>query len=83
MKKYFESGMVVSQWTLPPTNVQAETPYYRYTVSEWSQLIAEAGFLIRRIYEPRLTSVQAKQFPELAPCHELPFFLIFDVIKLS
>ena len=38
-------------------------------------MIAEAGFLVRRIHEPRPTQEQVKRIPDLDDCYRLPYFL--------
>ena len=58
-------------------------PYWRNTLTEWSSLLAEAGFLIRRLYEPRPSAEQVQRQPQLRDCDKLPYFLIVDLIKLG
>ena len=58
-----------------------DAPTWRYTLSGWSVLIAEAGFLIRRLDEPRPTEEQVQRNPNLEDCYRLPAFLIFELVK--
>jgi len=54
---------------------------WRRTLGEQSELIADAGFLVRRIYEPRPTSTQVERVPDLDDCYRIPYFLIFDCVR--
>jgi hypothetical protein len=60
-----------------------ETPCWHHTLSEWSDLITKAGFLIRGLHEPRPTAEQVQRNPGLEDCYRLPYFLVFDVLKLE
>jgi 2-polyprenyl-3-methyl-5-hydroxy-6-metoxy-1,4-benzoquinol methylase len=79
--RYFDSGPTVCHWNMQRLKYHWDSPYWRYTLSEWSELIAAAGFLIRRIVEPRPTAEQVAQNPHLEDCYRLPAFLIFDLAK--
>jgi 2-polyprenyl-3-methyl-5-hydroxy-6-metoxy-1,4-benzoquinol methylase len=79
--RYFESGATVCNWNMSRLSYHWVTPSWRYTLSEWSSLIAEAGFLIRRLEEPRPTAEQVQDNPHLDDCYRLPYFLIFDLVK--
>ncbi|HHP7232482.1 MAG TPA: class I SAM-dependent methyltransferase [Xenococcaceae cyanobacterium] len=81
--RYFESGSTVCQWKMHRLKYHWQTPYWRYTLSQWSSLIEKAGFTIRRLHEPRPTLEQVQNKPELEDCYRLPYFLIFDLVKLS
>ena len=79
----FESGPTVCHWRMRRLRSHFDTPYWRHTLTEWSELIAGAGFLIRRLLEPRPTAPQVQRNPELADCYWLPYFLILDLVKLT
>jgi 2-polyprenyl-3-methyl-5-hydroxy-6-metoxy-1,4-benzoquinol methylase len=79
--RYFETGATVCHWNMPRLLYFWDTPCWRYTLTEWSELIARAGFLMRRLLEPRPTAAQVRQCPQLEDCYRLPYFLIFDLIK--
>jgi 2-polyprenyl-3-methyl-5-hydroxy-6-metoxy-1,4-benzoquinol methylase len=79
--RYFESGPAVCHWNMPRLRYRWDTPYWRHTLAEWSALVAEARFLIRRLHEPRPGEEQAQQRPELDDCFRVPFFLIFDLVR--
>jgi hypothetical protein len=71
----------MTHWSMPRLLYFWDTPCWRYTLTEWSELIARAGFLIRRLLEPRPTANQVRQYPRLDDCYRLPYFLIFDLVK--
>jgi hypothetical protein len=58
-----------------------DAPFWRLTLHEWSDLIAGAGFLIRRLYEPRPTAEQVARRPRLEPSARVPTFLIVELVK--
>jgi hypothetical protein len=57
------------------------TPFTRLTFDGWSELIDRAGFIIRRIYEPRPTLEDVVRRPELDDCRDFPSFVVFDLVK--
>lgn len=79
--RYFDSGPTVCNWNMPRLQYRWDTPYWRFTLEQWSEMIANAGFLVRRMHEPRPTVEQVKQRPELEDCSRLPYFLVFDLFK--
>jgi hypothetical protein len=81
--RYFESGPTVCRWGMQRLTYHWDTPYWHHTISEWSALIAEAGFLIRRLLEPRPTVEHVERNPRLEDSNRLPAFLIFDLLKLD
>ncbi|MBN2466161.1 hypothetical protein JXD38_11125 [candidate division WOR-3 bacterium] len=56
------------------------TPIVRLTIDGWSEAIEQAGFLIRRIYEPRPTVEDVAREPQLDDCRDFPSFVIFDLV---
>lgn len=81
--RYFESGPTVCHWKMRRLEYHWNTPYWRYTLAEWSDLTAEAGFLIGRLYEPRPTKEQVDRNPHIEDAYRLPSFLIFELVKLE
>jgi len=57
-----------------------ETPRWYHIFTELSEMVAEAGFMIRRMVEPRPTEEQVRQNPDLDDCHGVPYFLIFELV---
>lgn len=81
--RYFESGARITHWKLGQEQRDWVTPYWHRPLSEWSTLIAEAQFFIRRIVEPHPTPQQIQQHPDLEDCSRIPYFIVFDLIKGS
>jgi uncharacterized protein (DUF1330 family)/ubiquinone/menaquinone biosynthesis C-methylase UbiE len=81
--RYFESGPMVSHWTMQRLAYHWHTPCWHYTLAEWSELIAEAGLTIRRLHEPRPTEEQGTRYPALANVRLVPAVLIFVLVKPS
>ena len=81
--RYFDSGHKLLHWNMARLIYDWATPYWRLTLSEWSQLIDSAGFLIRRIHEPRATGEQVQRLNDLDDCRRLPYFLVFDLVSLG
>lgn len=79
--RYFDSGPARCDWSMPRLAYRWITPYWRRTLEEWTGMAAAAGFLIRRLREPRPTAEQVKDHPELADCHRLPYFLLFELVR--
>jgi len=78
---YFESGPTVLHWTMKRLIYHWDTPYWRHTLTEWSEMIAASGFLIRRIYEPRPTPEQVRHNPHVEDAFRLPYALLFELVK--
>ena len=79
--RYFETGPGECHWNMPRLAYQWTTPCWRRTLEEWCSMIAAAGFLIERLYEPRPDEKQVSMRPELDDCARLPYFLIFRLVK--
>jgi 2-polyprenyl-3-methyl-5-hydroxy-6-metoxy-1,4-benzoquinol methylase len=81
--RYFESGPTVTHWKMRRLTYHWTSPYWRHTLAEWSELIAGAGFLIRRLAEPRPSLEQVARVPHIEDAYRLPSFLIWDVVKME
>jgi 2-polyprenyl-3-methyl-5-hydroxy-6-metoxy-1,4-benzoquinol methylase len=79
--RYFDSGAAVRPWAMERLRYAWDAPFWRLTLHEWSELIAGAGFLMRRLYEPRPTAEQVARHPRLEPSARLPGFLIVELVK--
>jgi SAM-dependent methyltransferase len=79
--RYFDTGATEIRWNMPRLRYQWSTPSWRYTLSEWARLVAEVGFVICQLYEPRPTAEQLARKPDLDDCSRVPFFLVFDLSK--
>jgi hypothetical protein len=78
--QYFEGGESVMHWNMPRLKYQWRTPHWRRTLGEWTELTSSAGFLIRRLLEPRPTRRQVRSNPNLDDCARLPYFLSRDAL---
>jgi 2-polyprenyl-3-methyl-5-hydroxy-6-metoxy-1,4-benzoquinol methylase len=79
--RYFDSGPRVCHWAQAGRDAPWDTPYWRYTLAEWTGMTAEAGFLIRRLHEPRPTEEQVRRIPDLDDSRKVPYFLVYDLLK--
>ncbi len=79
--RYFDSGPQTTRWAMARVKRPWETPHWHRPLSEWSEMIRAAGFIIHRIDEPRPTTDQVKRRPELEDCLRVPYFLLFDLVK--
>jgi 2-polyprenyl-3-methyl-5-hydroxy-6-metoxy-1,4-benzoquinol methylase len=79
--RYFESGRATTEWNMPRLVAHWSTPYWRMTLAESTGLLARAGFLIRRLDEPRPTPEQIAERPDLEDCSRVPFFLVVEAVK--
>ncbi|MBM3315822.1 methyltransferase domain-containing protein, partial [candidate division WOR-3 bacterium] len=81
MGRYFDTGPQTCAWYMARLNRYWTTPIVRLTVDGWTGLTEQAGFLIRRIYEPRPTLEDVARCPNLEDCRDFPSFLVFDLVK--
>lgn len=79
--RYFDTGPRTFNWSMERLTYHWESPAWRRTLSEWSELIGNAGFVISRLDEPRPTQKQIARQPDLEDASRLPMFLIFDLIR--
>jgi len=79
--RYFDEGPAVCHWYMARLDRYWTTPIVRLTIDGWSRLAAEAGFLIRRIYEPRPSVEDLERWPALDDCRDFPSFVILDLVK--
>lgn len=52
LDRYFETGPSVCHWNMPRLRYRWSTPYWRYTLSEWIDLVHGAGLAIGDLREP-------------------------------
>jgi SAM-dependent methyltransferase len=79
--RYFETGPWMVDWNMSRLKYGWRSPQWKRTFGEWSELLDDAGFVIKRIHEPRPTREQVDRIPELDDCYRLPYFLVFDCLK--
>lgn len=78
--RYFDTGESSMHWSMPRLKYPWTTPHWRRTLEEWSMLLSGAGFLIRRLIEPRPGKEAVAQNPNLDDCARLPYFLVVDAV---
>lgn len=78
--RYFESGPTECHWNMKRLAYPWRTPCWRRTLEEWASLIAEAGFLIKGLCEPRPEPGSIETWPELEDCSRMPYFLILSLV---
>lgn len=79
--RYFETGPAECDWNMRRLVYRWRTPFWRRTLEQWSAMIADAGFVIERLFEPRPDGETVARLPELDDCARLPYFLIFRLLK--
>jgi len=79
--RYFETGPFNCRWNMKRLKYHWDSPGRRHTLEQSSRAFEQAGFLIRRIREPRPTLEQVAARPELEDCYRLPYLLVFDLVK--
>jgi 2-polyprenyl-3-methyl-5-hydroxy-6-metoxy-1,4-benzoquinol methylase len=79
--RYFDAGPAFCLWNMARLKYRWNSPIWRRTIEEFSTAIAEAGFLITRIREPRSTPEQVARNPNLEDCFRLPYILVFELVK--
>ncbi|MEX2237905.1 MAG: class I SAM-dependent methyltransferase [Dehalococcoidia bacterium] len=80
--RYFDSGVRALNWNMDRLIYHWQTPQWRRTLTEWAQLCSSTGYLIRALYEPRPSEEQVRREPDLDDAQRLPFFLVFDLVKV-
>ena len=78
----------VEEWTFGalPTELQEQVrkfkvPRFTRTLSEWLNVLIDAGFTIKRFAEPRPSDAVVLQHPNLQAAQVFPFFLIVRTRK--
>lgn len=81
IRSYFKEGAVSCPWDFDRLEYPWESPGWRFTMQTWSKMIDNAGFAIKRIYEPRPTKKQVQGKPHLGFMGEIPTSLIFVLTR--
>jgi 2-polyprenyl-3-methyl-5-hydroxy-6-metoxy-1,4-benzoquinol methylase len=81
LDRYFDTGPATCHWNMARLTYHWRTPFHRYTLTQWSGLIREAGFLIHGLSEPRPDRQLLAAHPELDDCARMPYFLVFDLVR--
>ena len=78
--KYFESGPVTYQWK--DWTYEFSTSAYHATLENWFDWFTGAGFLVRRLQEPRPASPALQAHPDLEDAARVPHYLMFDAARM-
>ena len=78
---YFESTARTLDWSMRRLKYSWKTPYWGRTLAEWTATVSEAGFVTKRLHEPRPTADQVQRLPDLDDCYRLPYCLVFDCVR--
>jgi ubiquinone/menaquinone biosynthesis C-methylase UbiE len=81
LDRYFETGPAVCHWNMKRLTEHWRTPFRRFTITEWSAMIRDAGFVILSLSEPRPDARAVALHPDLDDCARMPYFLVFEVVK--
>jgi ubiquinone/menaquinone biosynthesis C-methylase UbiE len=79
LDRYFDTGPAVCNWDMKRLRYSWSTPFRRLTLTQWSEMIRGAGFVIRGLTEPRPGAGLVAAHPELEDCSRMPYFLIFEI----
>jgi ubiquinone/menaquinone biosynthesis C-methylase UbiE len=78
----------VEEWTFGALPLEEQeqvrkfkVPMFTRTLSEWLNLLVDAGFIIERFAEPRPTDAVVLQHPNLQAAQAFPYFLIVRARK--
>jgi 2-polyprenyl-3-methyl-5-hydroxy-6-metoxy-1,4-benzoquinol methylase len=78
---YFDRGPVAFTWPTQQDTYEFTTTGLHTTLSEWLNWFIGAGFVLRRIEEPRPTAQALAAHPDLEDADRLPYFLFIDAAK--
>lgn len=81
LDRYFDTGPALCHWSRPQPWAPWTTPYHRFTLTEWSALIRDAGLVIHSLSEPRPDAAALAAEPELEDSARMPYFLVFELRK--
>ena len=77
--RYFEARTNWMEWNMRRLPMRFRTLQFRFTLEQWSSMIAAAGLVITRLWEPRPSEAAVEARPELADARRVPFFLLFEL----
>jgi 2-polyprenyl-3-methyl-5-hydroxy-6-metoxy-1,4-benzoquinol methylase len=76
LERYFELRRGVTAWRMRRLKRSFDTPYWHRTLEGWFTALAEAGFTVDAMTEPRATAGQVRKNPLLLGARTFPFFLV-------
>ena len=75
--RYFDGRTRWMEWNMRRLRTRFRTLQFRFTLEQWSTMIAAAGLRIDTVAEPRPTLAAVEQRPELADALRVPYVLLF------
>lgn len=81
--EYFRTGLVPFDWTLRGTGETFRPVGWHLTLGDYVDALADAGFLVRRIDEPRPSAEGVRRYPALAKVNRVPHSIVVEAVKAS
>ncbi len=78
--RYFDRGATPYTWKR--WSYEFTTRALHVTLEQWIDWTIEAGFAIKALREPTPTDEALRSQPDLADATRVPYFLIFDLVKI-
>ena len=76
--RYFDEGPVLQDWVLRGTGQKLNVPAWHRTLSTWFDIVRGGGFVITRLWEPRPTARQVREYPGFDGVSRIPFYLVIE-----
>ncbi len=81
MDDYFRTGLFSFPWALRGTTARFRNVSWHLTLSDYVNALAGAGFVIRRIDEPRPTKAGARKYQGLRKVNRVPHSIVVEAVK--
>lgn len=78
---YFRTGLFAWPWSLRGTTARFRNIGWHLTLSDYVNALAEAGFVVRHLDEPRPTPKGVKVHPGLAKLRRVPHSIVVEAVK--
>ncbi|MCE1245443.1 MAG: class I SAM-dependent methyltransferase [Firmicutes bacterium] len=79
---YFEAGMDTFNWVETAIGKDMITPFHRFTLTQWSEMLYNSGLSIKRIREPKPDENLLAEKPGLSSMAKIPYFMVFETVKI-
>lgn len=78
---YFRTGLVSFPWSLRGTTARFRVVTWHLTLSDYVHALADAGFVIRGLDEPRPLPEGVRKHPALAKVNRVPHSIVVEAVK--
>jgi SAM-dependent methyltransferase len=78
---YFRTGPFRASWTLRGTDHTFVSEGWHLTLQDWSKAALEAGFVMRRLVEPRPVKEVPRVYSGLKKVNRVPHSLILECVR--